>query len=176
MPVYEFYCLDCHMIFSFLSRRIDTRKRPSCPRCGRPKLERRISLFSVSRGRGEDADEGAGPDIDDARLEQAMESLAREAEGMDEDDPRQAGRLMRRLFETAGLPLSGGMEEAIRRMEAGEDPEKVEADMADVLDEESLPESPDTPGGASGPGRKVDLAALRRKLLPPSVDDTLYEY
>ena len=31
MPVYEFYCPDCHMIFNFLSRRIDTRKRPPPP-------------------------------------------------------------------------------------------------------------------------------------------------
>ena len=46
MPIYEFYCPDCHTIFNFFSARIETEKRPDCPRCGRSKLERRMSVFS----------------------------------------------------------------------------------------------------------------------------------
>jgi putative FmdB family regulatory protein len=168
MPIYEFYCLDCHRIFNFLSRRADTRARPDCPRCGRPKLERKVSLFAVSKGLSEEsgADEMPDIDIDEAGLERVMESLAREAENIDEDDPREAGRLMRKLFDATGLELGPGMDEAIRRMEAGEDPEKVEAEMGDVLEDED-------PLGAKG--KKVSLGSLRRKVLPPSVDETLYD-
>lgn len=169
MPIYEFYCPDCHRIFNFLSRRVNTRARPDCPRCGRPKLERRVSLFAVSRGLQEESADGEMPDIDidEAGLERVVESLAREAEHIDEDDPRQAGRLMRKLFDATGLKLGPGMDEAIRRMEAGEDPEKVEEEMGDVLEEE------DPLGGTMG--KKVSLKNLRRKVLPPSVDETLYD-
>ncbi len=50
MPVYEFYCPDCHAIFNFFSRRVDTETQPACPRCGRPELGRQASLFAISRG------------------------------------------------------------------------------------------------------------------------------
>ena len=165
MPIYEFYCADCHRIFSFLSRRIDTEGRPACPRCERKALSRLPSAFAISKGRKEEPAGGPGPDIDDARLERAMESLASEAEGLNEDDPRQAAHFMRRMFEAAGMPVGDGMEQALKRLESGEDPEKVEADMGDVFDEDPL--APKAPGSAA--------ARLRRKLLPPSVDSTLYE-
>jgi putative FmdB family regulatory protein len=35
MPIYEFYCPDCHTVFSFFSSRIDTAVRPACPQCGK---------------------------------------------------------------------------------------------------------------------------------------------
>jgi uncharacterized protein (DUF1778 family) len=76
------------------------------------------------------------PDMDDPRLEKAMEALAGEAEGMNEGDPRQAARLMRKIFDATGMPMKTGMEEAIRRMESGEDPEKIEQEMGDVFEED----------------------------------------
>ena len=95
-----------------------------------------------------------------------MEELGREAEGLDEDDPRQAARLMRAVYERTGMPLTGQMEEAMRRMEAGEDPDAIEAEMGDLLDEDGAPD-----GGGSG-GRPRRLA---QQLRPPTVDETLYD-
>ncbi len=164
MPVYEFYCSDCHRIFHFLARTVDTEKCPDCPECGRPRLERQVSLFSISKGR-EEGEDGPMPDIDEAKMEKAMMSLAREAEKVDEEDPRQAAQLMRRLYDAAGLSLGSGMEEAIRRIEAGEDPDQIEAEMGDLLEEE------DPFGGKSLKGSKD----LTKKYLPPSVDENLYE-
>jgi putative FmdB family regulatory protein len=165
MPVYEFYCPDCHTIFSFFSRRINTEKRPHCPRCGYPELQRQVSMFAISKGRTENAADDM-PDIDESRMERAMMELAAASEGMDEDDPRQAARMMRKLHETTGMPLGAGMEEMIRRMEAGEDPEQVEAEMGDLLEGEDL---------FSGAGAKKDLKRLRQQVLRPQVDTTLYE-
>jgi putative FmdB family regulatory protein len=165
MPIYEFYCPDCHTIFSFLSRR-GSRKRPDCPRCGRPKLERRASSFAISKGRPEPTPGEDGlPDVDDAGMERAMESLAREAEGISEDDPRAMARLMRRFYQTSGMPLGDGMEEAIQRMEAGEDPEQIEEELGDLLEDEE----------ALLGGKKSGLKRLRGRMRPPRVDDTLYE-
>jgi putative FmdB family regulatory protein len=165
MPVYEFYCSDCHVVFNFLSRRVNTETRPACPRCERPELRRQISLFAISKGRkeGEGGDDGF-PDLDEAKLEQAMGALAAEAEGMDEEDPRQVARMMRKLYDATGMELGDGMEEAIRRMEGGEDPDAIEEQMGDVLEGEDP---------FSGGGRKK-LTGLRRRLLPPETDDTLY--
>jgi putative FmdB family regulatory protein len=179
MPIYEFYCSDCHRIFSFLSRSVNTKKQPACPRCGRSGLTRRVSSFAISKGRKEEPARpvepelpGLPPGMDEARLEQAMATLSREAEGMNEEDPRQGAQLMRRLFEATGMPVGAGMEEALRRMESGEDPEKIEEEMGDVMEDPLAPE-----GGAdpSGDGPRKALRGLRRRVLPPSVDPELHE-
>ncbi len=172
MPIYEFYCADCHTIFNFLSRTVNTSRRPACPRCGRPQLERRVSPFAISKNRPEPTEgEEALPDFDEARMERAMEDLAREMDHVDEDDPRQMARLMRRLYDTTGLPLSETMDEAIRRMEAGEDPDKIEEEMGDLLEEED-PFAAGAPGEGGARGR---LKSLARRMRPPARDETLYE-
>ena len=167
MPIYEFYCPDCHMLFSFLARRVVPDARPDCPRCGRRGLERRPSVFAVSSGRAEDVD-GDDPlaSLDEGKLEQALASLEREAGDLDGDDPRQAAQVMRRLAEAAGLPLGGAMEEALRRMEAGEDPEQVEQDLGDALE--------DPFDGPARRGPRALVEAVRRRL-PPRVDPKLHE-
>jgi putative FmdB family regulatory protein len=166
MPIYEFYCADCHRVFNFLSRTIDTTKRPSCPRCDRPELERRISRFAISRGQSKPPEaEPAPADVDEAAMERVMEEMAQEADSMDEDDPRQMARMLRKLYDTSGMKLGDGMEEAMRRLEAGEDPEKIEEQMGDLLNEED-PLAGESSGGLKG---------LSRKLRPPSVDETIYD-
>ncbi|MBN2431838.1 MAG: zinc ribbon domain-containing protein [Acidobacteria bacterium] len=168
MPIYEFYCPDCHAIYNFLSRRVETEKQPDCPRCGRPRLERQVSRFAISRGLAEPDDDGLPPGLDEEKLEQAFMSLAGEAENINEDDPRQAAQLMRKLYEATGLPLGSTMDEAIRRMEAGEDPDQIEADLGDMMDEED----PFSSEGLFGGGVRQ---SFRRKFLPPRRDETLYE-
>jgi putative FmdB family regulatory protein len=178
MPIYEFYCPRCHRLFSFLSRTVDTEKVPGCPRCQGTGLVRRVSAFAISKARKEEpAASPAGEPEDEARLARVMESMAGEMEGLDENDPRQGARFMRRMFEAAGLPVQEGMEEALRRMEAGEDPEKIEAEMGDTLGEgpfgagDADGEAPAPEKGPSGHG----LSGLRRRVLPPSVDPELHE-
>lgn len=168
MPIYEFYCADCHTVFSFLSRSVNTDKRPDCPRCGKARLERRPSRFAVSRGLEENP-VGELPDgVDDAKLEQAMASLAGELDSVDENDPRGAARLMRRLYETAGLPVGGVLAEALKRMEAGEDPDAIDAEFGDALDAE------DPFLGEPGEGKPA-ASKLARRFLPPRTDPELHE-
>lgn len=179
MPIYEFYCASDHTVFNFLSKRVNTDATPPCPRCGRT-LARKPSTFAMSKNRpdpggsdgapkGADGAGGEGPDpfanMDETQMESVMESLASEAENVDENDPRQAAGVMRKLFGATGMPVGGGLEEALRRMESGEDPEKIEEEMGDVL--EADPFAPgDGPRGARGPRR------LRRA---PNVDPELHE-
>jgi hypothetical protein len=146
---------------------VNTSKRPACPRCARPKLERRVSRFAISKGRKETAPgEDDLPDVDEARMEGVMAELEREADGLDEDNPQQMARLMRKLYDGAGLPRDARMEEAIRRLEAGESPERIEEEMGDLFEGED-PLLGETGGGT--------LRGLARKLKPPEVDETLYD-
>jgi len=161
MPIYEFYCARCNTIYNFFSRSVNTEKVPDCPRCKAKKLQRRMSVFSVvSAQRGETED--TLPPIDETKMARAMEILGREAEKMGEDDPRQAAAMMRRLSEATGLRLKPGMEEALSRMELGEDPEKIEEELGDLLDG-------DDPFSLEGMSRKSGRRAV------PRVDETLYD-
>jgi len=159
MPIYEFYCSDCHTIFNFFTPRVNTTARPDCPQCGRPDLQRKASVFSISKNRAEQDDDDM-PDIDESKMEQAMQMMAREAEGVDQDDPRQAAKLMKRLCSVTGMEMGPGMQEAMRRLEAGEDPDQVEADMGDVLENDEL----------------FTMARRGRRLKQqPRVDETIYD-
>ncbi len=55
-------------------------------------------------------------------------------EHMDENNPRHMAHLMRKMKEVmpAGT-MPKELDVAIKRLEAGEDPEKIEADMGDLL-------------------------------------------
>jgi putative FmdB family regulatory protein len=162
MPVYEFYCKGCNTVYSFISKRVNTEKVPGCPKCRGP-LKRMISLFATPSGREEEAGGEAGvPGLDEAKMEKAMAALAGEAEEMREDDPRQAATLMRKLSEMTGLNMGPKMEDALSRLERGEDPEKIEEEMGDLLEGEE-PFSFETNG------------KTRSRRPPPAVDDTLYE-
>jgi len=166
MPIYEFYCPGCHMLFSFLSRKVDTSTRPMCPKCRKKKLEREVSIFSMASG-GEASDEPDDLPIDEAKMERAMNALASEAENVGEDDPRQAAALMRKFSDMTGMKLGKGMEEAMARMEAGEDPEAIEEQMGDAISEDEEPFI--LPGTSKAGGR----SEARRR--PPKRDETLYE-
>ena len=83
--------------------------------------------------------------------------FAAELENMDENDPRAMAAAVRRMTEIAGEPVTPAMEEMIRRLEAGEDPEQVEDDLGDALEEEMGAEGGGGFGGA-----------------PPTRDDGIY--
>ena len=163
MPIYEFYCEKCNTIYNFFSRTVNTNKIPNCPKCKDKKLNRQMSAFAIT---GKAKDEGDLDDLpfDESKMEQAMTMLAGEAENINEDDPRQAANLMRRLTDMTGMQLGAGMEEALSRLEKGEDPEAIEAEMGDLLENED----PFVMAGKKGaPGRQSRPA--------PSRDETLYD-
>lgn len=134
MPVYEFLCSACNRIYSFHSFRVDTARVPTCPRCGATDLKRVPSRFGVAPKSADPSP--AGDEGDDPRMEREMMRFASELEGMDENDPRQMAQAVRRMAELSGEPVTPAMEEMIRRLEAGEDPEQVEEELGDALEEE----------------------------------------
>lgn len=171
MPIYEYYSADTHKIYSFYARRpVGPQAVPGCPDGAGKKMERLLSPFAIT-GRAREKPEEAGegfPDLD-PRQEAEMMRLAGEMSAMDEanPDPRQMGRLMRRMMDITGEKMPAPMLEMLARMEKGEDPEKLESEYGDALDGEPMTD-PDSGKVRTG------ISALRRKL-PPGRDPVLYE-
>lgn len=164
MPIYEFYCRQCHTVFNFFSARIDTEARPGCPRCGLPELPRKPSRFATLKHGGEEAADDPFAGFDDSRLEGAMESLMAEAEGLgDEEDPRAMAKMMRRFTELSGLQMGERMEEMMARLEAGEDPEALEDEAGGMEDDESFDDF-----------FKLKKALREGRRRRPRVDEELY--
>jgi putative FmdB family regulatory protein len=164
MPMYEFYCSDCNTIFTFFSKSVNTEKTPRCPKCEKSTLSRMVSRFAFTgKNKGGENAEDEMPDIsiDESKMERAMEALASEAESINEDDPRQAANLMRKLSSMTGLKLGDKMEEALSRMEAGEDPEAIEQQMGDIGENDLFKQN------AAGKGSRQKRTPLR--------DETMYE-
>ena len=143
MPIYEFACGKCRKIYSFLSKRVNPTHSPVCPKCGSKKWEKQLSRFAMTKGLKEaaaggagDEGEGAGggegmPDFDDPKIAAAMSELERDMDHMDENNPKHMAHMMRKMKDV--MPpgtVPKEMEDAIRRLESGEDPEKVEAEAA----------------------------------------------
>ena len=171
MPIYEFYCPDCHTVFSFFSATVDTEARPACPRCGRAELGRRPSRFATLRsGRAEES-EGDADDpfagIDDERMERAFDALSGEFESLDEaaePDSRQLSRLLRRFTELTGLEAGPKLRDVLDRLERGEDPEAMEAEMGDA----------DEGDDDLGEFFRLKKKLLARRSKSPLVDETLH--
>ena len=159
MPIYEFACPKCRKIFNFLSKRLNPDRAPVCPKCGHKKLSKQISSFAMTRGLSESAAKSEGgedapmPDFDDPRIERAMMAMERDLEHLDENNPKHMAHMMKKMKDI--MPpgtLPKEMDIAIKRLEAGEDPEKIEADMGDVLGDFMGGEE----GGQSGTGYTKD--------------------
>jgi putative FmdB family regulatory protein len=160
MPIYEYACPKCRVIFSFLSKRIKPDHQPVCPKCGNQKMSKQVSRFAMTKGLKEPAakpagetegDDAAMPDFDDPRVERTMAELERDMEHMDENNPKHMAHMMRKmkdLMPRGSVPKE--LDVAIKRLEAGEDPEKIEEDMGDVLGD--FMGGPDEEGGMGGMG------------------------
>jgi putative FmdB family regulatory protein len=160
MPIYEFACPKCRRIFNFLSKRVNPDRLPVCPKCGNKKMSKQVSRFAMSKGLKEPAaktefegGEPPMPDFDNPRVARAMAEMERDMEHLDENNPRHMARMMRKmkdLLPAGSMPKE--MDIAIKRLEAGEDPEKIGADMGDLLGDLIGGEA----GGAGGGGYARD--------------------
>ena len=122
-----------------------------------------MSTFATIGKANENSDEDLFSEIDEAKMEKAFEGLLQEAGNLNEDDPRQMASLMRRFSDKTGISLGDKMEEALSRLESGENPDLVEQEMGDILDGEG----------------EFSIEDMKKKILsgpkPPIKDDKLYE-
>jgi hypothetical protein len=124
-------------MYNFLSKRVNPERLPVCPKCGNKRMQKQLSRFAMCRNLKESSgpDNGPeGPDFDDPRIARAMAEMEQDMEHLDENNPRHMAHMMRKmkdLMPPDAVPKE--IETAIKRLEAGEDPEKIEADMGDLF-------------------------------------------
>lgn len=132
MPIYEYYCPDNNKLYTFLARSLAYRdKVPFCPDDESLRMERRVSRFAVIGRAKEESEDDPFAGIDEAKMESFMADMERDMGVMDEEnpDPRQIGRFMRKMTDMMGDKTPPELREMVRRLESGEDPEKLESEF-----------------------------------------------
>jgi hypothetical protein len=185
MPIYEYYCPDNHTVYQFYAKTLaQGRTVPPCPDNPRFTMRKLVSAFAVTKGGKSDeappAPPAAGGDpAEDARLEAAMGAMEQEFASVDENDPRAMGRMMRRMAELTGEKIDGEMEEVVRKLEEGADPDSLEESLGgeapDGAGDDPYGESP---GGAGQPpvDPKEPRHRFRARPTAPRRDPKLYDF
>ncbi len=183
MPIYEYYCPRNHTVYQFYARTLAQGKlTPRCPDNPEWPMQRIVSQFAFT-GRAREEPPGGDPPAapgapEDARLEAAMAAMEKEFDSVDENDPRAMARMMRRMSELSGEKIDGQMEEIVRKLEEGADPETLEDRLGPGEDEM------EAGGGEPGEAPKTETEKrearirqrLRRATTAPRRDPKLYDY
>lgn len=124
MPIYEYRCENCRRRVALFWRTYAAAEesQPVCPRCHSTHLTRLVSRVRVVRSASGRVDDMADPSW---------------LSDLDENDPRSLGRAMRRMADEMGEEMEPEFEEAISRLEAGEDPEEIEKSMPELMGADS---------------------------------------
>jgi len=117
MPIYEYRCGSCGRRVAIWWRSLAQveRSHPKCSRCGSESLKRLVSRAAHLRS-------------EDSRLDSLADSGM---DGLDENDPKSLGRMMRKLSAETGEDMGEEFDEMVGRLEAGESPEDIEKSMPD---------------------------------------------
>lgn len=184
MPIYEFFSPDTGKIYTFFARSLKYSSFvPNCPDGENFRMQKNLSSFSVT---GTVSDESSaeigsgtvGGDSDDpfanlapGQAEKVMKELEGSMSSMDEEnpDPRQMGALMRKMCDMTGEKMEGAMEEVVRKLEEGVDPEELEERIGDNMDDEG------NPSGSDLSSEKMDKSRIRSQPLKVVRDPKLYE-
>jgi hypothetical protein len=166
MPIYEFYCPDNHRVYQFLARSpAHCGRVPRCPDNPAFRMQKQVSRFAIlGRARENDGqDPFAG--LDEAQMEALMAGMEDEMGGLDDDnpDPRQLGHCMRRLTDAMGDKAPPLLREMVRRLEAGEDPDRLESEFGGLGD------------GDDDPLLFAEMRRLARSARAPERDPRLYD-
>lgn len=182
MPIYEYYCQDNHTVYQFYAKTLaQGRTIPRCPDNPSFRMRKLISAFAITRGGPDAPPADAAPNAapaEDARMEQALGAMEQEFSAVDENDPRAMARMMRRMSELTGERIDGEMEEVVRKLEEGADPESLEDQLGGgPEDAEGGPEGMDGPppaGTAAEP--KAGRHRYRVRRTAPRRDPRLHDY
>lgn len=124
-------------------------------------MHKQMSRFAMVKGLKEpsaktEGEDDAMPDFDEAKMEKVMSELERDMGHLDENNPKHLAHMMNKMKEAmppGSIPKE--MDEAIRRLEKGEDPEKIEQDMGDIFGD-MMPDEEGMGGFGGGGGYSKD--------------------
>jgi putative FmdB family regulatory protein len=117
MPIYQYRCLNCKQRFEiYLSYSEYGTQAVHCTHCGSENVLRRIGRIRIAKSEESRLDNLADPS--------ALAGL--------EDDPREMGRMMRKMSGEMGEELGPEFDEVVGRLEAGQSPEDIERELPDL--------------------------------------------
>lgn len=189
MPIYEYYCPDNHTIYQFFAKTLaQGQMTPKCPANPKFRMKKVVSAFAITSGGAKDdsgpppaaADAGGDP-AEDAKMEAAMSAMEGEFSNIDENDPKAMARMMRRMSELTGEKIDGEMEEVVRKLEEGADPDSLEEQLGGGDEPGGGMDDPYGEGmgpGAEGakPDPKEPRHRFRIRRTAPRRDPQLYDY
>jgi hypothetical protein len=185
MPIYEYYCPDNHTIYQFYAKTLTQGKTvPRCPDNPKFRLKKLVSSFAVTSGGKKDVaaemkpSPAPGDPAEDARMEAAMGAMEKEFSSVDENDPKAMARMMRRMSEMTGEKIDGEMEEVVRKLEEGADPDSLEEQLGGEAPC-SMPDPYDEGMGGpppEAPDPKEARHRFKARSLAPRRDPKLYDY
>jgi len=120
MPRYDFKCEECHKRFSlYISYQDYGKKKARCTFCGSENTSRCISWVRVARS-------------EEARLENFSDLSDPDSLNGLEENPRELGRMMRKMSGETGENIGPEFNEVVERLEHGQSPEDIERDLPDL--------------------------------------------
>ena len=107
-----------------------------------------------------------------------MSAMEREFSSVDENDPKAMARMMRRMSELTGEKIDGEMEEVVRKLEEGADPDALEEQLGGGEGEGGAddPYGEGPPDGAPAADPKEARHRFRVRRSAPRRDPQLYDY
>lgn len=174
MPIFEFYCPDNNRIYQFYAKtRAQAARVPKCPDNPKFRMQKMLSRFAVNTGAVETPSEPhpSGRQLEDARAEAVMSQIEKEFEHVDEGNTKEMGKILRRMVELTGEKVEGSIEETVRRLEEGEDPDEVGERMegADAVETDDDAREELSAGGK----RRMRIRVSRPQ---PTRDPRMYDY
>lgn len=98
MPIYEYRCLDCRRVSSFLTLNLKESITPVCGKCGSQALERILSRVHVRLS-------------EDTRLERLADPS--QWSGLDENDPKSVARMLKKMGQEMGEDFPGEVDQMV---------------------------------------------------------------
>lgn len=188
MPIYEYYCPDNHTIYQFFAKTLaQGQSTPRCPDNPKFRMKKVVSAFAITSGGAKDDSEMKKPEVptgdpaEDAKMEAAMSAMEGEFANVDENDPKAMARMMRRMSELTGEKIDGEMEEVVRKLEEGADPDSLEdqlggGDDAGAEDPYGEGMGMGGPGEGPAPDPKEPRQRFKVRRAPARRDPKLYDY
>lgn len=180
MPIYEYYCRENHTIYQFFAKTLaQGQTAPKCPDNPKYRLSKVVSAFAITGGAKEETQDAApaGDAVEDARMDAAMGAMEKEFAHVDENDPKAMARMMRKMAELTGEKIDGEMEEVVRKLEEGADPDSLEDQLGGDASEDPDRDEMDMGGEPpipSDPKEPKHRFKIRR--VAPRRDPKLYDY
>ncbi|BHH82949.1 FmdB family zinc ribbon protein [Desulforhopalus sp. 52FAK] len=162
MPIYEYFCTDCNVVFSFMSSKVAPSKIPDCPRCSSGAMIKQLSAFTTPAN----SSSGNGT-FDEDRVESAFTHLLEKAEHVSEHNACEVGGLLESFTKECGYEYTGEMRDKLSNMST------ARSTPCEITPHELLMKKGDS--SVSLDAAKTEISDATVVANPPEIDPNIYK-